>query len=598
MPAGFKGSVDVSGFRMEHAPDGAPRFKPAAPNVTAATNDWDPQFNAPGVDFIVYAMAVSGSDLYVGGIFSSAGTVTANNIAKWNGSTWSALGSGVDGYVLDILPVGSDVYVCGIFSNAGGVNANSTAKWNGNAWSALGDGITGLAYSMAVIGSDLYVAGDISEAGGVSVNNIAKWNGSAWSALDDGGTNGFPIEVYSLAVVGNGLFVGGYDEDALTTFVGKWNGVSWSTLNGELESLGNFLFFSAFPTGVFALKAIQGDLYAGGNFTRAGGKPSINIGKYNFSNPPGIIAAGPLTRQQGSPRTVANLATVSDTETPAGGLIVTATTVPAGISITSISNSNGAISASIAASCTAALGSNTIVLTVTDGDGVTATANLIVTVTGNGAASVGNYPNTTAPANTNASILPDAAPMNPDSIAMASAMASPANFTGSLLVNPATGEVQVTNAGPVGLYTITVTFTSTCGATTNRSFTLNVVCETVRLSPAPPPEATVNTSYSQGVTASPAGGNYTFSLTNGILPVGLSLNSATGAITGAPALDGVFNFRVTATGFGSCTGFRDFVLIVNCASIAVGPSSLPGGTVGTAYNQTITASPVARIASA
>ena len=43
----------------------------------------------------VYALAVSGSTLYAGGDFTTAGGNAANNIAQWNGSSWSALGSGM-----------------------------------------------------------------------------------------------------------------------------------------------------------------------------------------------------------------------------------------------------------------------------------------------------------------------------------------------------------------------------------------------------------------------------------------------------------------------------------------------------------------------
>src|SRR5262249_24097941 len=55
--------------------------------------------------------------------------------------------------------------------------------------------------------------------------------------------------------------------------------------------------------------------------------------------------------------------------------------------------------------------------------------------------------------------------------------------------------------------------------------------------------------------------------------------------------DGTFNFRVTASGWGGCTGFRDYTLVVTCATITVNPASLPNGTVGTAYNQTVSAAP-------
>ena len=40
---------------------------------------------------------MSGTNLYAGGGFTTAGGVPANYIAKWDGSAWSALGSGMDG---------------------------------------------------------------------------------------------------------------------------------------------------------------------------------------------------------------------------------------------------------------------------------------------------------------------------------------------------------------------------------------------------------------------------------------------------------------------------------------------------------------------
>ena len=68
----------------------------------------------------VYALAVSGSDVYAGGYFTSAGGSTATNIAKWNGSSWSALGSGLNSYVLALAESGNDVYAGGGFTTAGG----------------------------------------------------------------------------------------------------------------------------------------------------------------------------------------------------------------------------------------------------------------------------------------------------------------------------------------------------------------------------------------------------------------------------------------------------------------------------------------------
>jgi hypothetical protein len=92
----------------------------------------------------VYALAVSGTDLYAGGTFTTAGGLPANRIAKWNGSAWSALGAGIGpaGFTVYALTVsGTDLYAGGDFTTAGGVPAIHIAKWNGSAWSPLGSGV-------------------------------------------------------------------------------------------------------------------------------------------------------------------------------------------------------------------------------------------------------------------------------------------------------------------------------------------------------------------------------------------------------------------------------------------------------------------------
>jgi len=93
----------------------------------------------------VNALAVSDGYLYAGGSFSSAGNITATNVARWNlaAKTWTPLGAGVLGQVNAIAP-GPDgqIYVGGYFTRAGGVSAQYVARWNpiNATWSALGSG--------------------------------------------------------------------------------------------------------------------------------------------------------------------------------------------------------------------------------------------------------------------------------------------------------------------------------------------------------------------------------------------------------------------------------------------------------------------------
>lgn len=233
---------------------------------------WDDRFVPNGVNGPVYAIAVSGNNVYVGGAFSIAGGVVANNIAVWNGRSWSALGSGVDGQVNAIFVNGAEVYVGGQFINAGGASAPGIATWNGSSWSGLGGGMNGSVYALAVTGDGrLFAAGSFTMAGGVSASRIAQWNGTGWSALGDG------VNDTALALVASGtdLYAGGAFTTAggsTASHVAKWSGAVWSALGNGCN--GN----------VLALAATGTDVYAGGAFTSAGSVNAMNIAKWNGGN--------------------------------------------------------------------------------------------------------------------------------------------------------------------------------------------------------------------------------------------------------------------------------------------------------------------------
>ena len=96
-------------------------------------------------------MSLSGCHLLVaGGWFTTTGSVAANSIAKWSGTKWSTLGAGVGGAPAWVMALavyddgtGPALYAAGWFTSAGGQPANNIAKWDGASWSALGSGLTG-----------------------------------------------------------------------------------------------------------------------------------------------------------------------------------------------------------------------------------------------------------------------------------------------------------------------------------------------------------------------------------------------------------------------------------------------------------------------
>ena len=188
---------------------------------------------------------------------AQAGNGIVPDLAPLASSTvgnWSALGSnlaGTDGALshpimaeVDVIAVsGTDVYVGGCFVDAGGdPTADYIAKWDGTDWSGLGndglatpDGALKLCIrAIAVNGTDVYVGGNPqvwnSGAPIPSAEHFAKWDGTGWSGLGAGPGG----QVTSIVISGDNVYAGGY---FFSGGVVKWDGVNWSALGGLPESI-------------------------------------------------------------------------------------------------------------------------------------------------------------------------------------------------------------------------------------------------------------------------------------------------------------------------------------------------------------------------
>ncbi len=194
----------------------------------------------------VYALCVYNGNLYAAGIFDTAGGHPVNNIAEWNGSTWSAVGSGVTDTAKNTAVINSlavyngELYAGGYFDTAGGVAVNGIAKWNGSSWSAVGTG--GMMYNsgrgavsaLCVYEGSLCAAGIFDNAGGVPANNIAKWNGTSWDSLGSGiAFHTYYYRVSCLTSVNHILYAGGRFNkagSAAVNNVAQWDGANWSPM--------------------------------------------------------------------------------------------------------------------------------------------------------------------------------------------------------------------------------------------------------------------------------------------------------------------------------------------------------------------------------
>src|SRR6516162_1924341 len=115
----------------------------------------------------------SGHKLYVGGGFAGSSSVSSPGIICWDGVSWRSVGGGLGplsyahSFVTKLAVYddghGPALYVAGDFGSAGGQPISYLAKWDGTSWSALGTGINGAVAGMVVwndgSGSKLYVSG-------------------------------------------------------------------------------------------------------------------------------------------------------------------------------------------------------------------------------------------------------------------------------------------------------------------------------------------------------------------------------------------------------------------------------------------------------
>ena len=217
-------------------------------------------------------------NVIVGGDFLQdfAHSVTWNRVARWDGSTWNAMGTGIPGATGSVvvealarMPNG-DVVVGGAFSSAGGVTVSNVARWNGSAWSNMGTGNDGQVRRLRVRTSGtLVAAGFFSPTDGTASYPIAQWNGSSWSKL----TPVAPLDtVNALASLADGeLAVAGFAANGVSVAVLDAAGQAWQVAPG-----------AGFSNPIRALVRLSnGDIVAGGAFGSVGGVAMNHIARWN-----------------------------------------------------------------------------------------------------------------------------------------------------------------------------------------------------------------------------------------------------------------------------------------------------------------------------
>jgi hypothetical protein len=163
-----------------------------------------------------------------------------------------------------------------------------------------------------------------------------------------------------------------------------------------------------------------------------------------------------------------------------------------------------------------------------------------------------------------------------------------------LSLNTATGAITGTPTAAVSGAALAFQVSDSSNPAQNATvtLTLTIASSTLTITTTSLPNGQVGVAYSKTLTATGGTKPYTWSLTSGTLPAGLSLNAATGAITGTPTAavsSAPLTFTVTDSSSPAQSAAASMTLTIAASPLTITTTSLPNGQVGVAYSTTLTA---------
>lgn len=242
-----------------------------------------------GLNNVVNDLEVHDGILYAGGEFTQAGNQAVDKIAAWDGSSWSALNhGGINGNFTNVdalLATSGGLIVGGKFTSVGNpaLTVSNIAAWNpGTGWASMGTSLDGPVFSLAIFNGNIVAGGRFGNIPG-GLNNVALWDGN-WTKLGQEGAVNIKFTtpnpgdgVHALVVYNDQLIAGGQFLSTMSdTAPGQYKTQHIAKWDGEhWSSLGNGIGVQA-GNGIYSLMAFNNDLLAGGQFTRMDNK-SINL---------------------------------------------------------------------------------------------------------------------------------------------------------------------------------------------------------------------------------------------------------------------------------------------------------------------------------
>jgi len=166
------------------------------------------------------------------------------------------------------------------------------------------------------------------------------------------------------------------------------------------------------------------------------------------------------------------------------------------------------------------------------------------------------------------------------------------NLPPGLTLNPTTGILSGVPT-TAGQFSFVIAVADAVGLTTFCSFAISITGSLTITTASPLPAGSVNQFYNLILAASGGFPTYTWALTTGALPPGMTFDPATGVISGTPLASGVFNFIATATDSAvpvANTATKSLSLTVDTATgLKITTTALPSATNGIPYSAALAA---------
>lgn len=316
--ASYQGDL-IAGGALDLAGD-PPQWSDVGPIAAWNGTDWQSlgHLNAFGQ---TYTLLSEADTLYAGGTLW--GPTGDRALWRFDGAAWTAIDT-LNATIVSLVRYNGTLYVGSRRSGTPDAFSGGLFRWDGRhliSVAAMDPGVS----AMAVHSGKLVVAGDFTSIGGVDAPGLATWDGSRWETLPGdprspgdiekivswqgrlivGGSlcqlpgcpsvavlesgsweplSGLQGHLFCLAVLGSRLFAGGwlYHVPSFSPLtLATWDTADWIGLGSGTNG------------GVFALQEHLGTLYAGGDFTQAGGKSSFGVAQWNGLSPGSVPGQAP-----------------------------------------------------------------------------------------------------------------------------------------------------------------------------------------------------------------------------------------------------------------------------------------------------------------